>query len=422
MFEPEGRCGSLRVAVIARSVYPVHGVGGLERHVHDLVRHLLARGARVTLVTRRPASSRTAKGILHPRLETVFLPYRTFPFAGRRGTTVLDRSTAYLVFGYRAGRVAATLSSRGEVDVVHGLGAASLGYALAKRREQGAPAAPFVFNPQGLEEFGATDATYAGSRAKRLAYLPLRRAVVTCARAADCVIATDRSLKSVVERHLAPSPDRVRIVPNAIDLDEIDACGDGDELPGRLLERHGIGREEPVVLSVGRLERNKGFHVLAAALGRIAGQPWRWVLAGDGPMRRTIERAVDAQAIRRRVVFTGRVSEEDLHGWYRAATLFVHPTLYEGSSLVTLEAMAHRLAVVGTSAGGLPDKIEPGVTGWLVPPGKDGELASAIEEALSDRPRLDRMGIAGRAAVERAFSWPVVADMLFKVYQELVRA
>ena len=74
----------------------------------------------------------------------------------------------------------------GGVDIVHGFGASVLGY--ARRRQPSA--APLVLNPQGLEEFGATDPSRAPI--KRAAYFPLRRAVLACARAADCVIATDR--------------------------------------------------------------------------------------------------------------------------------------------------------------------------------------------------------------------------------------
>ena len=96
------------------------------------------------------------------------MPYRTFPLAGRRGTTVIDRSTAYPLFGERAGRVALDLVRRGEIDIVHGLGASVLGYA----RQRATVRAPLVMNPQGLEEFGATDPSRA--RLKRLAYLPLR--------------------------------------------------------------------------------------------------------------------------------------------------------------------------------------------------------------------------------------------------------
>ena len=69
------------------------------------------------------------------------------------------------------------------------------------------------------------------------------------------------------------------------------------------------------------------------------------------------------------VQFLGRTGESELHAWYEAADVFVHPTLYEGSSLVTLEAMAHRRPCVVTRAGGLPDKVANGVNGWIVAPG-----------------------------------------------------
>ena len=86
--------------------------------------------------------------------------------------------------------------ARGEADIVHGFGASVLGYA---RRRRSLPA-PLVLNPQGLEEFGATDPSRA--RLKRLGYLPLRRAVIACARRADAVIATDRALEPAVRTHL----------------------------------------------------------------------------------------------------------------------------------------------------------------------------------------------------------------------------
>ena len=114
------------------------------------------------------------------------------------------------------------------------------------------------------------------------------------------------------------------------------------------------------------------------------------------------------------------VDGPDLHAWYEAATLFVHPTLYEGSSLVTLEAMAHRRAVIATRAGGLPDKVVPGVSGWLVEPGDAHALAGAIRDAASDAGRRAMMGAAGRALVEREFSWRIATDKLLDVYQELL--
>ena len=438
------RSGQLRVAVVSRSVFPLHGVGGLERHVFDLVRYLADSGVRVTLITRRPSppaasidsslyttTEADAEGPLktrpylapiHPEIAVRYVPYRTFPYAGRRWTTVLDRSTAYPIFGLNAGRAAWELVRKGQVDIVHGLGASVLGYA---RRRAGS-LAPLVLNPQGLEEFGATDPSRA--RLKRLGYLPLRWAVRVCARAADAIIATDRVLEPAVRKHLHAPPERVHVIPNALDLQAIDRLGARID-PAACLSAAGVPPDEDVLLSVGRIEQNKGFHVLAAALGalrqhsgRIAEGGWRWVIAGDGPYRPQVERAIDAAGIRGHVTFAGRVPDIELHAWYRAATLFVHPTLYEGSSLVTLEAMAHKLPVVATTAGGLPDKVQNGVNGWLVPPGDASALAAAISGALARPDRLAPMGEAGRAIVEREFSWKAAGAATIALYEELLTA
>ena len=292
----------LRVAVVARSVFPFHGYGGLERHVHDLVRHLERANVEVTLIT-RPRSSRQipAGAPFGPAVKVLTVPYRTFPFAGRKGTTILDRSTAYPLFGERAGRLAWQLASEKKVDIVHGLGASVLGY--ARRRKNAA--APLVMNPQGLEEFGATDPRRA--RAKRVAYLPLRRAVIVCARAADRVIATDRALEPAVLKHLHVQKDKVRLIPNAIDLEEIDRHARADE-GRRVRAAAGLGPNDTVLLSVGRLETNKGFDVLLDALGGLHahGAPlsgaWKWVLVGDGPRRHALEQMVARRRLEDRVL------------------------------------------------------------------------------------------------------------------------
>ena len=404
---------ALRVAIVARSVFPIHGLGGLERSVYDLARHLAMRDVQVTLITRTPRQP-VAADVIHPAVAVRYVPYRTFPGAGRRGTTVIDRSTAYPLFGLRAGALAASMVERGEADIVHGFGASVLGYA---RRRHSLPA-PLVLNPQGLEEFGATDPSRA--TLKRIGYLPLRRAVIACARRADAVIATDRALEPAVRTHLGVPDNRIYTIPNALDLAQVDALAGPDD--GARL-RTGM----TTLLSVGRLEENKGFHVLAAALaalkehsGRIAREPWRWVIVGAGPFRARLERILTDTGLTPNVLLAGRLDDRELHAWYEAADLFVHPTLYEGSSLVTLEAMAHRRACVVTDAGGLPDKVKNGVNGWIVPAGDGSALAATISGALEDNQRLREMGEAGRRIVEREFSWTSAVDRTLSMYSELL--
>src|SRR5207237_1518863 len=232
---------------------------------------------------------------------------------------------------------------------------------------------------------------------------------------ADEVIAADRSLDPVVMRHLKIDASKVHTIPNALDLPAIDSLTD-PALIGELRRRHGIAAGEVVLLSAGRLEKNKGFQVLLHALAAVRdlssleGRSWRWISIGDGPYRDRLQSLARDLSLGDRVRFQGRVSDAEMHAWHEISTLFVHPTLYEGSSLVTLEASAHRRAVVASAAGGLPDKVRPGINGWLVAPGEAGGLAAAISGALSDTARLERYGRGGRGIVEREFSWRAAGD------------
>jgi glycosyltransferase involved in cell wall biosynthesis len=119
---------------------------------------------------------------------------------------------------------------------------------------------------------------------------------------------------------------------------------------------------------------------------------------------------------------TGRVTDADVHAWYEAASVFLHASRYEGSSLVTLEAMAHRRPVIATRAGGLPDKVRPGENGWLVTPGDAEDLARAVGEAAAEAARLPEMGARSRFIVEREFAWPVLAERHVELYTELIRS
>ncbi len=412
----------MRVVVIARAVRPLHGEGGLERSVHDLVRHLAARQVQVTLITPPPTSVRrsgTGDPFASPHITLRHVPYSTFPLANRRGTTILDRSTAYPLFGWRAGRVALELARTEGADIVHAFGASGLGYALCRRQTD----PPLVVNPQGMEEFGASSAAPPGL--KRWGYAPLRAAVRATTRRAAAIIATDRSIVPFAERHLRPKTGQLITIPNGIDLVDMGALAGPAE--GQLLrQRHGIAADDTVLLSVGRLEHNKGFDLLAQALGRaarpggpLAGLGWRWVLAGAGPYRAAIQAVVEAEGLGPHVLFAGRVSDADLHAWYEAATVFVHPSRYEGSSLVTLEAMAHRRAIIATRAGGLPDKVRPGVNGWLVDVDSVDGLTRAIEEAADARGSLQAMGAASRRIVEEEFSWTVLVESYLTAYAAL---
>ena len=413
----------LHVVVVGRSVHALHGYGGLERHLYDLVRYHLYDRIRITLVTRPPdtPSGRDAERwsavLHHPRFSLRYVPYRSLPFAGGRGTTIVDRSTSYPAFGRRAGREAAAIVATGDADVVYGVGASVVGYAAARRR---GATAPLVMNPQGMEEFGGADGSYGGWAMKGLGYLPLRRVVRAAAGGADAVIATDEAMAPVVRRHLPQTADRLRIIPNGLDVEDGDRLLDADA--SRQCRVRAGAEGGPLLVSVGRLEANKGFGDLIDALAILrTSVPWRWALVGEGPQRTSLESRLRAAGLGARVILPGRVSDRALHAWLGAADLFVHPTRYEGSSLVTLEAMLHRKPVVATRAGGLPDKVMPGRTGWLAPARAPDVLARVLEEAFSARDAWPSFGAAGRTLLERRFDWRVIQPQFRQLYEELLR-
>lgn len=412
----------LRVIVIGRSVYALHGFGGLERHLYDLVRHHLWAGWHVTLITRTPRDPNGVDPVRwreireHPSCDVRFVPYRTFPLAGRAGTTIIDRSTAYPWFGRTAGALAAQIVDKGAVDVVYGVGASVWGYA----RGRATRSAPLVFNPQGLEEFGGFDGSYGGRPLKGLGYLPLRAVVRDCAARSDAIIATDRAIIPIVGRHLPGAAGRVELIPNGIDVADLDRLAD-PALAAAVRAAAGVEPDDVLLVSVGRIEANKGFADLATALSTLD-RPirWRWALVGDGPARMALVEHIRALGISNRVHLAGRTDDRTLHAWYDAADLFVHPTRYEGSSLVTLEAMLHRRPVLATRAGGLPDKVLPGRTGWLTAPSSPESLASTLRQALRQKDRWRAFGEAGRRLVEEEFDWPPLQRRFETLYRALL--
>jgi glycosyltransferase involved in cell wall biosynthesis len=169
------------------------------------------------------------------------------------------------------------------------------------------------------------------------------------------------------------------------------------------------------------MEANKGFDVLARAFARADAElpaGWAWVLVGEGPQRSAVEQA--AAGIAARVRFAGGLPDVELHSLLAAADWFVHPTLFEGSSLVTLEAMAHGRPVIAGRAGGLPDKVIDGVSGFLVEPGDEAALAGALLRAT--RVNGAAMGEAGRRHCEENFSWDAVIDRYVDLYRTLAAA
>jgi glycosyltransferase involved in cell wall biosynthesis len=210
------------------------------------------------------------------------------------------------------------------------------------------------------------------------------------------------------------------VLPNGVDPDEIARLTPAD---ARAVAEDALPalRGAPLVLlSVGRIEPYKGYETTAAALERLQAAGalppgWAWVVAGTGPGAHAL-----AERLRGHLHLAGRVSEPLLHALYARADVFVHATGFEGSSLVTLEAMAHGLPVVATRAGGIPDKVVEGETGRLVAPGDAAALAEALRALAADTALRREMGRRGAERVRARFSCGVLVERTLALYEELL--
>jgi len=406
------------ISHLARACYPFHPYGGLERHVYHLTLELARLGHEVRLYTQPPDPGNPATvddPAWQAQVRHFPVPYTTLKILKRNG--IPDRLVNYPLFSLRLGR--AVRHELPPANIVHAHGLAGYGYA----RKQ-LPTTPLVLNPHGMEEFSGR------SRAKQLAYAPFRALLRRTASRAAAVIATDTALVPEVERNLKVPLSKIALVPNAVALDELDREAAGIN-SFELRRKYAANLENPfIMLSVGRLEGNKGFEVMLEALGQVREkltelQPgWRWLVVGGGSQAEKLRQETARLGLTERVSWLGPVDTPTLHALYDLAGLFVHPTLYEGSSLVTLEALAHRLPVIASRTGGLPDKVFASgeyEDGRLFPTADAAALAAHLLELAAFSPaNLKELGERGRKLVEDRFSWIAAALNTVALYHTLV--
>ncbi|MCK0115899.1 glycogen synthase [Isoptericola sp. S6320L] len=237
-------------------------------------------------------------------------------------------------------------------------------------------------------------------------------------------------------------PDRVHVVHNGIDLDGW--VRPSDDVVARVAGQHGIDVGRPAVVFVGRITRQKGLPDFLRAAARLPREVQVVLCAGapDTPEIMAEVRALvdDLRAARGGGAGAGVVwieemlPRQDLCAVLAASTVFACPSVYEPLGIVNLEAMAVGLPVVATATGGIPEVVDDGVTGVLVPieQADDGtgtpldperwvsELAAALTAVVGDPARAAAMGAAGRRRAEEHFAWTSIAERTMDVYRSVL--
>jgi len=177
--------------------------------------------------------------------------------------------------------------------------------------------------------------------------------------------------------------------------------------------------ERPRLVNVGRLSEQKGQLLLIEAAARLRdrGVEFELVIVGDGPMRGEIEQFIKQFSLENQVRITGYLSNQDVRKELRAARALVLPSFAEGLPVVVMESLAQGRPVISTYIAGIPELIEPGVNGWLVPAGAVEPLVVAMAEVLAaSSAELERMGRAGAARVVECHNIGVEAKKLANLF------
>ncbi|MEV0720250.1 glycogen synthase [Asanoa sp. NPDC050611] len=257
----------------------------------------------------------------------------------------------------------------------------------------------------------------------------------TAMEAADAVIAVSEGMRrDVLTAYPTVNPDVVRVVHNGIDTDQYQPDTRTD-----VWERIGADPARPTAIFVGRITRQKGLPYLLRAARELPAEAQLVLLAGapDTPeIAAEVRELVDELSRRHDRIFwvPEMLPKPDVIQLLTHSTVFVCPSIYEPMGIVNLEAMACETSVVATATGGIPEVVDDGVTGLLVPidQATDGtgtprdpdrfvaDLATALNTVLADPDRARRMGVAGRERAINRFSWASIAERTMAVYQDVI--
>ncbi|PYI75500.1 MAG: glycogen synthase [Verrucomicrobia bacterium] len=248
---------------------------------------------------------------------------------------------------------------------------------------------------------------------------------------ADAVIAVSKETRDDIARLFAVKKERLHVIYNGIDLDEYRPTRSKDAL-------RKFGIEEPYVLFVGRITRQKGIIHLVRAI-EFMDKNFQVVLCAGAPdtpeIAREMKNAVErARRARDGIIWIDEMLDKrSVIQLYSHAAVFCCPSIYEPFGIINLEAMACETAVVASKVGGIKEVVVDGETGFLVPLAQMKEspfepihpekfardFAVKVNELMRDEKLRIRFGEAGRLRAEKRFSWRAIAQETQALYQSL---
>ena len=393
----------MRVLLISWE-YPPVIEGGLGRHVRKLSEHLVADGVEVHVLTRgggRLPAEEERHGVIVHRVREPQFPKDLNAFV--RWVRSMNADMRQLAF---------ELAGRYEFDLVHSHDWLVAGAAQAVAREAGRPWLVTVHATEfGRHQGWVQDHPQSYIHAAE-------RAMV---RAADGVITCSHYMRGHVSRVFGVPPARITAIPNGVDPRDLEPVVDGpdlDELRARYADPG-----ELLVLLVGRLVYEKGFHLALDALAPVVRRHGgvRFVVAGTGTAEAELKRQSRRLGLARHGTFLGWVGDDRLRALYRVAEVCIVPSIYEPFGIVALEAMASGCLCIVADTGGLREVVpDDGTVGLRFTSHDADALEQVLEQVLTDEKARARLVAEAREYVLR-FDWGEVARRTEAVYAALAK-
>ncbi len=297
---------------------------------------------------------------------------------------------------------------------------AASGYGLSRALNKQGTKKPFVHTIHGVlaDEYAqAKESGYGSFRGMIANYFMHRLAELegeTAENASVVVTISQYSLQKIKQFYNVDEA-KVRIVPNGVDPEKFKPT-ENQEAAKR---QFGLGNE-PCVLFVGSLIPRKGLPFLVEAAKKIVKEQreTRFLIVGEGPLKKQLANSIEAADLSGNFKFLGNLKGDVLPAAYNCADVFVLPSIQEGQGIVLLEAEACATPVVAFDIGGVNEAVRNGETGLLVKRGNAEELADAVLKLVSDKVMREKMGANGRRFVAENFTWDLCAQKMLQVYFE----
>lgn len=374
---------SFKIALASDWFFP--SVGGIEYHIHDLASHLVAMGHEVHVIARFGD---------YPDRK---LPYEVHRFKGR-----VTINSLHVSVGTDMLREVNELYKKEHFDITHGHSIYSPTAVGVSNLSSGIRRVPSMI----------TNHSFLGNSMLNPAYIAVLRLSLRKVNSFIAVSeAVKRDLRSILGKSLRGRP--IYTIPNGIDTEFWRPAEDKEETK---LE---LGYKGVVVTTTSRLTKRKRVHIIpkiARTIREDYGDNITFLIIGDGPERKNIEKAIKKYRVNDMVKLLGKQPRENIKKYLQASDIYLSPTIYEAFGLAALEALACGVPVVANNHGGISEIVNHNSSGLLSQ--NDYELLQNLRKLIEDEELREKMGKEARRSVEKRFTWDKIVWDILTVYKE----